>query len=104
VRTTIDIPDELFRQIKARAAVAGLRLKDYVTQALRDSLYRHEPTREVRETAARYGEDVLVLADDCMLPQIAGQTTDELRAITDRRIDEILEAEEAADALRPRRR
>jgi hypothetical protein len=104
VRTTVDIPEELFRQVKARAAVQGLKLKEYFTQALRDSLYRHEPVSEVRETATRYGEDVLVLREDCVLPQILGETSDELRSLTEERLDEILEAEEAADALRPGRR
>lgn len=102
MRTTLDIPDDLFRQIKARAAVQGVKLKDYVTDALRDSLFRHEPGGEVRETATRYGENVLVLAADCVLPQIVGETTEELRNLTEERIDEILETEEAADALRPR--
>ena len=104
MRTTVDIPDELFRQIKARAAVEGLKLKDYFTQALRDSLYRHDPVEEVRENATRYGEEMLVLREDCVLPQIVGETSDELRAITEERIDEILDTEEAADALHPGRR
>jgi Arc/MetJ family transcription regulator len=104
VRTTIDIPDDLFRQIKARAAVQGLKLKDYVTQALRDSLYRHQSIEELRATATRRGKDVLVLREDCVLPQIVGDTSEELRTITEERIDEILVAEEAADALRPGRR
>jgi hypothetical protein len=104
VRTTVDVPDDLFRQIKARAAVRGVKLKDYVNEALRDSLYRRERTGEVRETVTRYGEDVLVLQDDCVLPQIVGETSEVLRAMTGERIDEILGAEEAVDALRPGRR
>jgi hypothetical protein len=38
VRTTIDLPDPLFREVKATAAQQGMRLKDYVTEALRDKL------------------------------------------------------------------
>ena len=38
MRTTIDLPDELLRQVKARAALDGLKLKDliarYVAQGL----------------------------------------------------------------------
>jgi hypothetical protein len=39
MRTTIDLPDDLFRQAKARAALSGIKLKDliarYVEQGLR---------------------------------------------------------------------
>jgi predicted DNA binding CopG/RHH family protein len=34
VRTTIELPDTLFREVKATAARQGMRLKDYVTEAL----------------------------------------------------------------------
>jgi hypothetical protein len=90
--------------VKARAAARGLKLRQYVEQALLDSLYRHQPVAEVRETAARYGEDALVLAEDCVLPQVRGKTSPELRALTEKRLDEILEGEEVTDALRAGRR
>jgi hypothetical protein len=35
VKTTLEIPDDLFRQAKAAAALRGERLKDFVTTALR---------------------------------------------------------------------
>ena len=38
VRTTIDLPDPLFREVKATAAQRGMLLKDYVTEALREKL------------------------------------------------------------------
>lgn len=38
MRTTIDIPDELFRQAKARAALRGVRLRDIVERGLRLAL------------------------------------------------------------------
>ena len=38
MRTTIDLPDPLFREVKATAARQGMRLKDYVTEALQDKL------------------------------------------------------------------
>ena len=34
MRTTLDIPDGLFREAKVRAAVEGIRLKDLITGAL----------------------------------------------------------------------
>lgn len=40
MRTTIDLPDDLFRQVKAKAALSGIRLKDliarYIEQGLRE--------------------------------------------------------------------
>ena len=38
MRTTIELPDALFREVKATAAQQGMLLKDYVTQALQDKL------------------------------------------------------------------
>jgi hypothetical protein len=38
VRTSIELPDPLFREVKATAARQGMRLKDYVTEALQDKL------------------------------------------------------------------
>ena len=40
VKTTIELPDEVFRSVKARAAQEGISLKDYVTTALREKLGR----------------------------------------------------------------
>ncbi len=38
IKTTLDIPDDLFKKAKARAAMADLSLKDFVCRALRDKL------------------------------------------------------------------
>ncbi len=38
VGTTIELPDSLFREVKASAASQGMLLKDYVTEALQDKL------------------------------------------------------------------
>jgi plasmid stability protein len=38
VKTTLEIPDELFRSAKARAAEEGVSLKAYVVEALRAKL------------------------------------------------------------------
>jgi hypothetical protein len=38
VKTTLEIPDELFRESKATAALRGESLKDFVTAALRAHL------------------------------------------------------------------
>jgi len=38
VRTTVDLPDELFRKAKAEAALRGIRFKDLVEAALSQAL------------------------------------------------------------------
>ncbi|MHC4393391.1 MAG: hypothetical protein ACYTFT_01515 [Planctomycetota bacterium] len=40
MRTTIDLPDDLFREAKATAALRGQSLKDLVAEALRERLDR----------------------------------------------------------------
>lgn len=38
MKTTLELPDELFRSVKARAAQEGISLKEYVASALREKL------------------------------------------------------------------
>ena len=101
MRSTFDIPDALFRQIKARAALQGVKLKEYVTAALQDSLYRHLPESEVREPET-HRQDVLALREDCVLPLISGEVGEEMHSLSEERIAELLEDEDVEDALRPR--
>lgn len=42
MKTTIDIPDELFRLAKARASLRGVSLRQFVTDTLRAQLEREE--------------------------------------------------------------
>ncbi|REJ82572.1 MAG: hypothetical protein DWQ36_00925 [Acidobacteria bacterium] len=46
-KTTIEIPDELFRATKSEAARRGETLKTYVCVALEERLYREKGVREV---------------------------------------------------------
>ncbi len=38
MRTTLDLPDETFRQLKSHAALSGLKLKELVTQLIERGL------------------------------------------------------------------
>lgn len=38
MKTTLEVPDAVFRRAKAKAAERGQSLKDFVTEALRDKL------------------------------------------------------------------
>jgi len=100
MRTTVDLPDDLYRQVKARAALEGLRLKQYIERALRDSLYRRELSSEVAEPKVEYGEDALVLGDDCAFPLVRGEAGKEMASLKGGRAQEILDDE---DVLRDRR-
>jgi hypothetical protein len=44
MRTTLDLPDETFRQLKAQAALSGLKLKELVTQLIQRGLSTGEQT------------------------------------------------------------
>lgn len=44
MRTTIDLPDPLFRRSKAAAALAGVPLREFVAAALRAYLAAHGET------------------------------------------------------------
>lgn len=46
MRTTLDLPDETFRKLKAEAALRGFKLKELVTQFIETGLAasRNEPT------------------------------------------------------------
>lgn len=43
MRTTVDLPDELFRQAKAKAALDGLKLKDLITRFVEQGLREAPP-------------------------------------------------------------
>ncbi|MGA2662153.1 MAG: hypothetical protein ABSH34_32135 [Verrucomicrobiota bacterium] len=51
MKTTLEIPDELFREAKSRAALTGTKIKDLVAGGLRLALsgsVGHSPPRRVR--------------------------------------------------------
>lgn len=37
-KTTLELPDQLFREIKASAAINGIKIKDFVAEALMDKM------------------------------------------------------------------
>ena len=49
MKTTIDIPDEIFRLAKARAALIGVSLRQFVTDTLRAQLEREEKRARATE-------------------------------------------------------
>lgn len=102
MRTTIDIPEELLRLAKARAATRGVRLKDFVSEAIRLALIENDSFTPAEKPAA--GNDRLVLSDDCSFPLIRGKCGPAMRDLSSDRIHEILEADDIEQALNPRGR
>ena len=45
MKTTLDIPDPLFRQAKARAALRGVSLRQFVSEALEEKVTALEAVR-----------------------------------------------------------
>jgi hypothetical protein len=55
VRTTVEIPDALYRQAKADAALKGRKLKDLIEEGLRHVL--ESPPKQRRPSLARLMKD-----------------------------------------------
>jgi hypothetical protein len=55
MKTTVEIPDTLFREVKSRAAQRGVSLKQLLTEALREELVRGSNDGPTSEPAWRRG-------------------------------------------------
>ena len=84
MRTTIDLPDELFFQIKAKAALDGLRLEDLIARYLKLGLRGAVPPA----TPLKRQRSELPVAREA-----TGRT---LPALTNVEIQRIFDEEEAA--------
>jgi Arc/MetJ family transcription regulator len=85
MRTTIDLPDELFRKAKAKAALDGMRLKDLIRRFVEQGLRQGAPLSD--ETLRRRRSE---------LPVARAATGKTLPELTNAEIHRILEEEEAA--------
>ena len=45
MKTTLEIPDPIFRQAKARAAESGIPLRQFITEAVADKLATRLPSQ-----------------------------------------------------------
>jgi plasmid stability protein len=82
VKTTIELPDDLIREIKVRAAREDRKLKDLIADLLRRGLAANESSRDVRHRVK--------------LPLIHGQPPDPGEEVTPERMKQILLDEEVA--------
>lgn len=84
MRTTLDLPDPLFRELKAQSALRGVKLKDFVARLLQAGLAQGDGRR--RSPLSR-----------SPLPVIRKATGDRHPALTNREIDTLLVAEDAGN-------
>lgn len=88
MRTTIDLPDEIFRQAKAKAALGGMKLKDLITHYVEQGLRGMPPSMASHKR--RRSE----------LPVARAATGRTLPALTNAEIQSLLDEEEAARGRR----
>ncbi|HEX8725696.1 MAG TPA: hypothetical protein VF737_09935 [Gemmatimonadaceae bacterium] len=90
MRTTVDLPDDLYRRLKARAALGGLKVRELMTQYVEQGL-RSLPTPSSERARSQ--------------PPVAVPPTGKrIRALTRSQLRRIEEDEEIAGRARPRRR
>jgi len=82
MRTTLDLPDPLFRELKARSALRGVLLKDFVAEILQAGLAQHAAAKPVARPRSP-------------LPVIRKATGVPHRALPNRDIDALIVAEDA---------
>jgi metal-responsive CopG/Arc/MetJ family transcriptional regulator len=82
VRTTIELPDSLFREVKATAARQGMRLKDYVTEALQDKLAKRQTKAEQpwMKFAGIAANDPEMVAELKRIEQVVDETFGQIEA------------------------
>jgi plasmid stability protein len=83
MRTTIELPDELFRRVKVRAAQGGLKMKDLIT---------HYVEQGLEQESAATGAAVRQRSPLPIARQAMGRT---LPALSNQDIQRLLDAEDS---------
>lgn len=94
----MDIPEPLLRRAKAATSLRGMKLRDFVIEALRLAL-RQTEGRVAEQLPAVAQEDRQRPADDCIFPLIRDADGAALRDLTPERVHAILEEEEVERQL-----
>jgi len=81
MRTTLDLPDDLFRQVKAKAALEGATLKDMLTQFVESGL--RQPTRLAGKTARRSHLPIVLKRGKGIIPNLTQELQDKLEVEDD---------------------
>lgn len=73
MRTTLDLPDPLFRELKAESALRGVKLKDLVAELLKRGLSQRIPS-----SAPRSALPVIRKATGAVHPALSNQEIENL--------------------------
>ena len=71
MRTTLDLPDETFRQLKVQAALSGLKLKELVTQFIERGLEGKMPKAANTVAAELHPIPIAREADGSVTPYLS---------------------------------
>ena len=85
MRTTIELPDDLLRRVKATSALKGMKLKDLVAQMLENALRNQAPELDLAPKPIRE-LPVMIPATGRKIPNL---TNSELFQILDQEDDEL---------------
>jgi plasmid stability protein len=79
MRTTVELPDDLFRQVKARAALQGRSLKDLVADGLKLVLSEENGPIKSRQSLKRGSAGAWARKFAGIAKLAPGETTDDVR-------------------------
>lgn len=91
MRTTLDLPDELFREAKARAALEGVKFKDLMERFVRDGLRGSNGDTTVRAERS-----------EIPIPARWREGAPRVRIMTNAEMQELFDEEDFGELLRPR--
>ena len=80
MKTTLDLPDDLMREMKIRAASQGRKLKDVVADTLRSGLTKDAPVKTLKISIPAAGG---LPYFECDPPSKARPSSEEVRRIID---------------------
>ncbi len=83
MRTTLDLPDPLFRELKARAAREGKKLKDLVTSYIEAGLFGASSLTETPVRPARSKLPVARRATGRVIPAMSNAEMEQILADED---------------------
>jgi hypothetical protein len=89
MRTTLDLPDELFREAKARAALEGVKLKDLMERFVRQGL----------QTCNRGADSGPLIRSDIPIPERWRVNAPRVRIMTNAEMQELFDEDDFGDLI-----
>ena len=83
MRTTVEIPDDLFKQAKRKALEKNTTLKDFIIKALRHELV---PGSGLKDSSLRISSPLVKVSGDCPLLRLSPEELGRIDAESDESI------------------